>query len=304
MTLFATEFEEQAIERIIKFSQISKSMGLEVAVGFSGGKDSQVTYDLCVRAGIEFTAYYNVSFENNITKQFIKSKYPQVVWRKEHNFGFIENIIKNHGGLLPTVQIAYCCQDYKHNPKYVDKCSVVGVRRAESRSRSNRTTFSAKNKTILKNSKTTIDAYFKENCQSIGTKSIIQLLPIVDWSDKEVWDYIYKDQMPINPDYNKHNRIGCIVCPKISFRANSVALIDAPLLIDAFIRAKEKGTKNKGDWIITSEGKDYTNDKVYYICRWLNHSFMPFSKAQEKLYKQVRDVYDAKKKSKNKQLKG
>ena len=55
--------------------------------------------------------------------------------------------------------------------------------------------------------------------------------------------------------------------------------------------AREKGSL-KIDWIITSENKDCANDKCYYICRWLNHSFMPFTKKQEKLYQKVKESYN------------
>lgn len=127
--IFAEELENTAITRIQKFAKIANAMGYEIAVGFSGGKDSQVTYDLCKRAGVPFKAYYNVAFESTETKKFIQQHYPDVIWRRDHKFGFIENIGKNHQGLLPTVEIAYCCADYKHNPKYVDKCSIVGVRK-------------------------------------------------------------------------------------------------------------------------------------------------------------------------------
>lgn len=67
MNLFAEEIEQTAIERIQKFSKIAKKMGFEVRLGFSGGKDSQVCYDLCKRSGIEFKSYFNHSFESNIT---------------------------------------------------------------------------------------------------------------------------------------------------------------------------------------------------------------------------------------------
>ena len=65
-------------------------------------------------------------------------------------------------------------------------------------------------------------------------------------------------------------------------------------IINCFIYAKEKAKRNgaKIDWIITSDNKDYSNDKVYYICRWLNHSFMPFTAKQEKLYLKFREKYD------------
>lgn len=284
------EKEQLAITRIQKFSKIAKTMGLEVHLGFSGGKDSQVCYDLCKRAGIPFKAFFNHAFESNITLRFIKENYPDVIWRRDCKFGFIQNIWKNHKSILPTVQIAYCCKDYKHNPKYVDACSITGVRKAESRSRSNRTALEAKNKTTLKKNKELFDSYFEEHCQSIGATSIIQLKPIIDWTDKDVWDYIHKYSLPINPEYDYRKRVGCIVCPKANLNSNYIGLIKYPKLIDAFISAREM--RNDVDWFINIDETDYSNDKCYYICRWLNHSFMPFTKKQEERYKQVREIYD------------
>lgn len=296
MNIFSDEIEQQAIQRIQKFAKIAQVMGFDVCLGFSGGKDSQVAYDLCLRSGITFKAYFNHSFESSDTLRFIREHYPTVIKRRDYKFGFIENIWRNHGGLLPTVQIAYCCEDYKHNPKYVDECSMVGVRKAESVKRKSRTAFEAKNKTTLKKNKSLIDSYFEENCQSVGTSSIIQLKPIIDWSDDDVWGYIRRYKLPINPEYKKkRKRIGCKVCPKASFTSNALALLEKPKLIDAFIRAREKGSL-KIDWIITSENRDCSEDKCYYICRWLNHSFMPFTRKQEKLYQKVKEKYNSIKK--------
>lgn len=33
------------------------------------------------------------------------------------------------------------------------------------------------------------------------------------------------------------------------------------------------------------------DDKCLYICRWLNHSFMPFTPKQELLYQKVKETY-------------
>lgn len=290
MNLFAEQMEQTAIERIRKFAKIAEKMGFDICLGFSGGKDSQVCYDLCKRSGITFKAYYNVAFESNVTKRFIREHYPDVIWRKSNPYGFIENISVHHGGFLPTVQAAYCCQDYKHNPKNVDACSIVGVRKAESKARSTRTAFSAKNKTTLKKNKELVSEYFVENCQSIGTASVIQLLPIVDWCDEDVWDYIHAHKLPINPEYEHSARVGCIVCPKTNFNRNYYYLLKYPKLIDAFIRAT--AYKADFDWTIHLEKADLSNDKPLYICRWLNRSFMPFTKRQEALYRQVREKYD------------
>lgn len=290
MNLFTDEIEQQAIERIQKFSKIAEAMGFEIVLGFSGGKDSQVVYDLCKRSGITFKACFHHCFESQTTLKFIKENYPEIEWRRNVNMGFIENIMVNHGGFLPTVTMAYCCADYKHNPKNVDPCSIVGVRRAESVRRRNRTSFEIKNKTLLKKNKHLIDSYFEERCQSTGTANIIQLKPIVDWSDNEVWDYIKRYELPVNPEYKIRDRVGCIVCPKASFTSNFISLLKYPKLIDAFIQAREKGTL-EFDWLITPENKDCSNDKCYYICRWLNHSFMPFTKKQEALYEKVKEKY-------------
>ena len=287
MDIFQKDLENTAIDRINRFYKIALAMNFEVCLGFSGGKDSQVTYDLAKRSGIPFTAYYNRAFESKETMGFIKKYYPEVIWRHDHKFGFIENIRTFHSGLLPTVQVAYCCDNYKHNPKYVDKCSIVGVRKQESYKRKDRTTLSVKNKTTLKKNKDIISEYFIENCQSLGTASVIQLLPIVDWSKENVWDYIKEHNLPVNPEYNHSERVGCMVCPKASFERNYYYLMKYPKLIDAFILAREKSGNPNIDWIITSDNKDFVDDKPYYICRWLNHSFNQFTAKQWNLYNQV-----------------
>lgn len=289
MDIFQTEIEQIAIERIQKFAKLAEKMKFEVCLGFSGGKDSQVVYDLCKRSGISFKAYFNHTFESPVTLRFIREHYPDVIWRRDYKYGFIENI--KIQGFLPTVQKAFCCDNYKHNPKYVDKCSIVGVRRQESRKRASRSTISFKNKTTKKKMSVEVSEYFKENCQSTGTASVIQLLPIVDWTKDNVWDYIHHHQLPVNPEYEDSERVGCIVCPKANFTSNYKSLMKYPKLINAFISARNRGGQNI-DWIITSDNKDYSDDKPYYICRWLNHSFMPFTEKQQRLYEKVRKVYD------------
>lgn len=189
--------------------------------------------------------------------------------------------------MLPTIEKAYCCQDYKHNPKYVDKCSITGVRRQESAKRANRTIISVRSKKVLRN----IPTYFQEHCQSVGTKSVIQLNPIIDWSNDDVWNYIYKYDLPINPEYDNTDRVGCIVCPKTNFSRNVLSLYKYPGLIDSFIIVRLKGNPYC-NWFITNDNKDYSDDKLYYICRWLNRSFRKFSKKQQKEYEAFKRVYE------------
>lgn len=288
--LFDKINEKEAIDRIRKFARLSEKMGYTPVLGFSGGKDSQVCYDLCKKAGIKFRAVFNHCFESQETLRFIRDYYPEVEWRREVKQGFFENIRINHKGLLPTVEMAYCCSDYKHNAKYVDEASIVGVRRSESAKRSTRNVLETKNKTKLKRNRALIEEYFSTSCISSGAPSEIQLKPIVDWSDEEVWDYIKRNNLPINPEYKSSRRVGCIICPKANLNSNFSALLRYPKLIDCIIRAREK-SKTNIDWVIASDDRDYSEHKVEYVCRWLNHSFRPFTKKQKELCDRVIENY-------------
>ena len=117
-------------------------------------------------------------------------------------------------------------------------------------------------------------------------------MPIVDWSDEDVWNYIKYHNLPINPEYEHAKRVGCMVCCKANFTRNYYYLMKYPKFVDAFIDAKK--VSPNCDWVITGDNKDYSDDKVLYICRWLNRSFMPFSKKQQQLYEQFRKRYDEK----------
>ena len=52
-------------------------------VAFSGGKDSQVIYELCKMAGVKFKAFfYKTSVDPPELLKFIRSDYPDVIWLK------------------------------------------------------------------------------------------------------------------------------------------------------------------------------------------------------------------------------
>lgn len=293
VNMFLDEMEAEAITRIQKFAKIASVMRYEIGVGFSGGKDSLVVYDLCKRAGIECKFYFNHALEDLTTLRYIRENFPDVIWRRTEK-GFFEYLQKEKKGMFPTFQFAWCCEAYKHNAKFIDNASIVGIRSSESPKRANRRVFMSKNKTFMKHNKATFNEYFEDRCQGTGAPNKILLNVIVDWSDDDVWNYIHKYDLPINPLYsNGFNRVGCMICPKTNFSNNFPMLMKYPKLIDCVINARLRSNNKNEDWIIKMDNTDYANDKVYYVCRWLNHSFMPFTKKQEELYRKFREYYDS-----------
>jgi len=74
-------------------------------LGFSGGKDSVVLYDLTEKSGVKFEAYYSATgIDPPELVKFIKQQYPTVRFlRPKHSF-FRE--IKRRG--FPTKFIRWC----------------------------------------------------------------------------------------------------------------------------------------------------------------------------------------------------
>ena len=155
---------EEAIERLKKFGRLCKIAKIVPILGFSGGKDSAVVYDLAKRSGIEFIPRFNHTFEPPEVLKFIKEVYPEVEWFRGRNVGFLENIRVNHKGYLPTAYTAYCCDEYKHNSKFAPRAVITGVRRAESFKRRERNVLNIKStKQPLKSEGVNLLDYFLRN---------------------------------------------------------------------------------------------------------------------------------------------
>ena len=58
-------------------------------LGFSGGKDSIVLYDLVLKSGVKFKAYYSATgIDPPEVIKFIKEYYPTVIWKRPENSFF------------------------------------------------------------------------------------------------------------------------------------------------------------------------------------------------------------------------
>ncbi len=271
-SLFIDEYEAKAIERIRKFAKLAKSIHVTVEVGFSGGKDSIVLLDLVKRSGIDFVAVFNYAFEDPDVVNFIKTEYPEVIIQKKNTSYF--QLIKEKG-FFPESSMRYCCDYFKENS---ENATITGVRRYESKGRKGRKVFTA-NKTFYRTNKE-FDVFSAE-CSSVY-KGEIQLKPIVDWNDNEVWLYIKKNRLPYPKLYNEaQRRCGCMMCPLATLNSNLYYFKKYPNLLSF-----AKHISEFSDLTIHKTGVTYTPEQFLFC--WLNH----FEEPSERWKKAINSIYN------------
>ncbi len=181
---------EESIQLIQKAEKLALSyndFGFHVA--FSGGKDSQVIYELCKMAGVKFQAYfYKTSVDPIELLTLIRKNYPDVIWIRPEMTMF-QLIYKK--GMLPLRQARFCCE-YLKERQGVNAVVITGITAAESAKRAKR----------------------KETEHScIKGQDKIFVHPILKWTVKEVKDFLNERNIEMCSLYNIQERIGCVGCP-------------------------------------------------------------------------------------------
>lgn len=168
-----------------------------IEVSYSGGKDSDVILALTKMAGIPYRAIYkNTTIDPPYTVQHCKDNGVEVVMPKER---FLD-IIARKG--FSTRRARFCCEVLKEY-KILDN-AVQGIRRSESTKRAKNY---AENEPII--------------CRNYSKSEHVNVyLPILNWSDKDVADFINAHGIKCHPLYYNEDgkfcverRLGCIGCP-------------------------------------------------------------------------------------------
>jgi phosphoadenosine phosphosulfate reductase len=221
---------QQKIDTAIELLRKTEKLALQYSedgfhLAFSGGKDSQVIYELAKMAGVKFYAQMQITtLDPPELLKFIRTHYSDVIF--EHpKMNFFELI--KHKKMLPTMKCRYCCSFLKEKAGS-GKVTILGVRKAESARRSKR------NEIELQGHKFsgTIDEFEiaqQEKIVCVGGKDKILLSPIIDWKTSDVWNFIHRFKLPYCSIYDKgRTRIGCVFCPMSSVKNKQKDKIEFP----------------------------------------------------------------------------
>lgn len=181
------EYSIDLIQRAEKLALQYNDFGFHVA--FSGGKDSQVIYELCKMAGVKFKAFfYKTSVDPRELLSFIRSNYPDVEWIRP-KLTMYQLILKK--GMLPLRQSRFCCE-YLKERNGVNAVVITGITADESAKRAKRK---------------------EQEMSCIKGQDKIFIHPILNWKKAEVLQFLADRNITKCSLYDVQDRIGCVGCP-------------------------------------------------------------------------------------------
>lgn len=211
---------EQKIQASIKLlRKISEAYGQEMAIGYSGGKDSDLCVQLAKEAGIPWRAYYcNTTIDPPGTiahgKAVCGDNYTVI---QPRNSWFA--IVRKRG--FPNRWQRHCCSELKE--RYVAPKMVLGIRREESVKRAARYTEPTLCRIYRKDERTE------------------QVFPLLDWDLQDVEAFIRDRGIRLHdlyyPDGNLDvsKRLGCMACPLASQGKRRPALVGKTNFVKAIM---------------------------------------------------------------------
>lgn len=262
----------RSIERLKIADEMSrKYYNQPLYVCLSGGKDSCVLTQLVIESGLDVIfSNSHTTVDTPETVYFIREE-----MKRLRELGYKTQILKpklsmwklisdKHNGMLPYRTVRYCCLYFKERPVVADKRAfiVTGVRWSESSQRSTRMEFEAqasvkKNAVRIAANDNELSRKLFEDCKLRGERICN---PIIDWTDRDVWDYLNWKKVKVNVMYALGwKRIGCVGCPMTNLGEREVLFAIYPQYKRAYINAVKRGVVNV---LETNKPVKWVNDDV------------------------------------------
>lgn len=276
--------EQKAILRLQEAAKMSEAYyDAPLLLTDSGGKDSSVVKALAERAGIKYeVCHSHTTADAPETVMFVRAEFARLEEKGVKctvNYPYYKGqrvtmwSLIPQKGIPPTRIVRYCCAVLKETAgdgRYI----LTGVRWGESqRRKSSRGIYedapmNRKKKVILTNDNDDRRKLF-EACMR-RKKAVCN--PIIDWTDKDVWDYIQTEHISVNHLYQcGYSRVGCVGCPMASIRMRRKEFADYPKYRDAYIRAFDQMLKA---WVDKGkESRFRTGVDVYHW--WMEDGVLP-----------------------------
>lgn len=235
------EMWEKDIDRTAKF--VSEHRDIPYNIAISGGKDSEVIYNLWkeMLTRLDFVPDYEFLFFN--TSNEVADVYKYIKARKDiriinPEIGWYQ-YIKSKNYILPSTFNRFCCSVYKEGQvrKQYDnskpRMQVTGMRSKESVKR--------KNYSFFMDYDFEKELYGSSNLPKLWGK----LCPIIDWTNTDIWLLMILKEFFINQKYrNGFSRVGCCFCPFSNSYEDNLIRKFYPYLWKRFSQIVEQNYKN------------------------------------------------------------
>lgn len=212
---------------------------------YSGGKDSDVMLELFKRSGILFEVVNShTTVDAPQTVYHIRNKFKEldekgIICRIHKPEKTMWELIEKKK-MPPCRMQRYCCEILKENST-PNRFVATGVRWDESSKRATRGIMEVqaqkvKNRISLMNDNDD-KRLLIERCEIKGS-TIVN--PIIDWTHRDIWEFIHAEKVKYNPLYNMgYRRVGCIGCP-MAGKSRYKEFADFPTYKRAYIKAFDK----------------------------------------------------------------
>lgn len=283
------------LKKTIEVLKLARDMSFEfygkpLVITYSGGKDSDVLLDLA-RKHLRPTDFEVINSHTSVdapeTVYHIRDVFKEVtgggtkctvLYPKDKNGKHITmwSLIE-YEKMPPTRLMRYCCRVLKET-SVPNRLCATGVRAAESSNRQGRDFFGTRakkkadahyfsfehTKEVFEESKDRDPVWDCTLIANMRQNNDIIVVPIYEWTDTEIWEYIHENGLTTNPLYEKgYKRVGCIGCPMATYRETQKQFNDFPKYKQAYIRAFDRMLKLRKDskWSSGQEVFDWWTER-------------------------------------------